>query len=209
MWGGWYADPVLMNELIEMKQIYEKLPACQNALSLSPQIALFADERAYANLYSNSPQLKGIIKTRTAMGLTGVPYDSFLVDDAEDILSSYSAAVFIMPIPSEAGKKAMQLCEKMGIPYITATADHYELTTEELDAFYRRAGVHFYTEKGDVIYVGNGYIGLHSATGGIKTIKLPHKCNASAVFGTSFIQNNTDTLSFTLEENDTALFSLH
>ena len=142
------------------------------------------------------------------MGLTGVPYDSFLVDDAEDILSSYAAAVFIMPIPSDAGKKAMRLCEKMGIPYITATADHYELTAEELKAFYRKAGIHFYTEERDVIYLGNGYIGLHSATGGIKTIKLPNKYNVSAIFGTSFIQNDTDTLSFTLEENDTALFSL-
>ena len=205
MWGGWYSDTLLMDELVKMKKIYDK-DSKHRRYTLSPNVVLFADERGYANLFSNSPHLKGIRETRVAMGNTGVPYDSYMVEDADHILNNYRAAVFLMPIPSEAGKHAMELCHKMGIPYLAASAEHCELTVEEIQEFYKNNGIHFYTDEKDVVYAGNGYVGLHSATGGSKRLHLPRTCKISSVFGAEIHDQVTDCIEFELKENATALF---
>ncbi len=207
MWGGWYDDPILMKELHSMKRIYDRETA-KKAPHPSPEVVFFADEGGYAHLFSASPQLGGINRTRLAMGNTGVPYDICMVEDAEHVLENYRAAVFPMPVASDRGRAAMELCEKMGIPYISATADHYELTLEELGEFYQSNGIHLYTEGGDVVYVGNGYIGLHSSVGGKKRLRLPAPYTASSVFGADVSEKCGDIIEFYLEENSTALFSL-
>ena len=207
MWGGWYHDPLLMDALIQMKRIYDKDLMLQESTP-SPEIVFFADEESYANLFIHSPQLKGITQTRTAMGNTGAPFDSFLVEDAEIALPHYKAAVFCSPIPSQAGKRAIELCKRMGIPYLTATADHSTLTSSEIQSFLKESGVHLYTEKNDVIYLGNGYIGLHSAVGETKTITLPSAYQVSVIFGADLPPQITDTIRFDLPENATALFSV-
>ena len=205
MWGGWYRDPLLMEELKRMKEIYES-PFSGNESVLSPEVVFFADERGYSNLLCKSPHLNGITLSRTAMGNTGVPFDSCMVEDAEAILHKYKAAVFPMPIASEAGERAMALCENRGIPYLTATSEHFAFTTEELCAFLKGTKAHCYTEDEDVVYVGNGYLALHSAVGGLKTIRLPRICKVSCVFGAEYQSETTDIVTFTLQENATALF---
>ena len=208
MWGGWYDDPLLMNELNEMKKIYDMDLFADKSNAISPDVVFFADEQSYANMLTGSPHMESIKNTRTAMGKTGVPYDSCMVEYAENILSRYKAAVFPFPLPSEVGKHAMELCEKMGIPYLSTTAEHYELTVDEIREFYKNNGIHFYTEEKDVVYVGNGYFGLHSVNGGIKEIKLPEPLCVTCIFGSNFQTQITDTVSFDLLPNATALFSV-
>ena len=208
MWGGWYDDPILMDELCEMKKIFDNDLISDKSDVLSADVVFFADEQGYANMMTDSPQIRSIKHTRTAMGNTGVPYDSCMVEDAELILQNYKAAVFPFPLPSDAGKHAMELCEKMGIPYLMATADHYELTVDEIRVFLKANGIHFYTEEKDVVYVGNGYIGLHSVIGGTKRLRLPRTCTVSSVFGTELSAQVTDCIEFELKENATALFTV-
>ena len=74
--------------------------------------------------------------------------------------------------------------------------------------FYKTNGIHFYSEENDVVYVGNGYIGLHSAVGGTKRLHLPHTANVSSIFGAEFSTQNTDLIEFELKENATALFAI-
>lgn len=208
MWGGWYSDPLLMKELSEMKKIYDDDLFTNKSSVISPQVVFFADEQSYANMLTGSPQICLINATRTAMGKTGVPYDSCMVDDAELVLHNYKAAVFPFSLPSEAGKRAMELCEKMGIPYLSATAEHYELTVDEIREFYKANEIHFYTDKKDVVYVGNGYIGLHSAVGEAKCLHLPRTCTVSPIFGAEISTQTTNCIEFVLKENATALFSV-
>lgn len=207
MWGGWYADPCLMQELAAMRAIYEK-EHCAKGVYPSPEVAFFADERAYARLFNRSPQLSGIYQTRTAMGNTGVPYDTYMAEDAETVLARYKAAVFVMPIASEAGQRAITLCKQMGIPYLCPTAESCGLTVEEIQEFYKQNGIHFYTESRDVVYVGNGYIGLHAATGGVKKLHLPRAYAVSPVFGAAQPTQMTSVIRFETEENATVLFSV-
>lgn len=205
MWGGWYDDPSLMKELTDMKHLCDNASK-EKGKSPRSEVVFFADERGYAHLFNASPQLSGINETRLAMGNTGVPYDTYMAEDAESILGNYKAAIFPMPIPSEAGIKAMELCEKMNIPYIRATAEHCSLTTNELCEFYKSCGLHFYTNEKDVVYVGNGYVGLHSATGGKKRLILPERYRVSLILDANVYEETTDIIEFDLEENQTALF---
>ena len=214
MWGGWYQDPLLMAELSRMKEIYDAEALKTETSPLDPEVVFFADEAGYANLFSNSPPLAshyvagGIIASRTAIGNTGAPYDTYAVEDAEEILSRYKAAVFPFPVPSEAGKKAIALCEARKIPYLAATPDRNSLTAEEIREFLQKSGVHCYGECGDVLYVGNGYLGFHALPGGRKTVKLPGSFRVKAVFGADLPEQVTDTLVFDLPEKETALFTL-
>ena len=207
MWGGWYNDPMLMDELAMMRGIVEDdLTKCSS--ELISEVVFFADETSYANLLSYSPHLGGITLTRTAMGNTGAPYDVSMVEDAEEILPRYKAAVFPFPSPSESGKRAMALCEALKIPYLTATNTRYTLTYEEIRRFLKDSGVHIYTNDYDVVYVGGGYLALHSKTGGRKTLKLPRPLYVTPIYGAVSTELAGDTLTFDLEDCATALFSL-
>ena len=208
MWGGWYADPLLMEDLAALKRIYDTDTLRQAPAPLSADVVFWADEQSYANVLTGSPQAQSLKCTRAAMGNTGVPYDTCMVEDAPALLGRYKAAVFPFPLPSEAGKQAMRLCEERGIPYLAATAEHYELTVDELCAFYRQNGMHFYTNEQDVIYLGNGYAALHSAKGGQKTLILPRPCRIAPVFGADAPIITANTVTFTLADNATALFRL-
>ena len=205
MWGGWYKDPLLMSELAQMKKIYDRDIVSNKTNVLCPDVVFFADEQSCANTFTGSPSIC-ISDTVTAMGKTGVPFDSCMVEDAKSVVQNYKVAVFPFSLPSEDGKRAMELCESMGIPYLCAMVDHHKFTVDELIEFYKANGVHFYSEEQDVVYVGNGYVGLHSAVGGKKRLRLPCAYTVSLVYGTQFNNQTTDCIEFELEENATALF---
>ena len=206
MWGGWYDDTLLMDELTRMKKIYDADLSLCKSKPISADVVFFSDEQSYANMLTGSPHISAVKLTRTAMGNTGVPYDSCMVEDAKDILKNYRAAIFPFPLPSESGEYAMHLCEEAGVPYLRTTADHCALTVDEIREFYKDNSIHFYTEEKDVVYVGNGYIGLHSTTGGMKSLRLPRSCTVSSVFGAELHEQVTDCIEFELKENSTALF---
>lgn len=206
MWGGWYDDAALMQRLKNLKEIYKK--SSHAPLGIDSEVIFFADETAYAKLFSHSPEIRAIQDTREAIGNAGAPYDVYAVEDAEKVLGGYKAAVFAMPIPSDAGMRAIRLCERMGIPYLCATKEHCVLSLDDIREFYNRAGVHQYNNDGDVIYVGNGYVALHSKRAGKKEIKLPKSLHVSTLFGAEVPECVTDVISFNLKENATALFSV-
>ena len=180
--------------------------------TLAPEVAMLADERSYAyihDLHDENPLMSGIAQTRIAMGNTGVPYDFYACEDADVILDGYKAVIFPFPVASEpAGVHAMAVCRQKGIPYLTATPEHPVLTVSEIRAFYKANGIHFYTETEDVIYLGNGYIGLHAASEGRKELRLPKACSLVPAFGVDAPEQRGDTWCFTVQPYATVLFSI-
>ena len=206
MWGGWYDDPLLMDTFAQMKQVYDcDVPARKDSPA---QVVFFADGEGYENMFADTPPMNAIRESRTAMGNCGAPYDTYLVEDAEAIAKNYKAAIFPFAYPSEKGKKALALCQKLGIACLQADPEQPALTTEQIRSFLANAGVHLYEKAGDVIYAGNSYVGLHAATAGEKVLKLPKKMLAMPVFGAETDPVVTDTLTFPLEQYGTALFAL-
>ena len=207
MWGGWYDDPILMDDLNRMNDIYIN-GAVKSSDSLSSELIFFADERAYANVSKSHPVQRSVAETHIEMGNTGVPYDTYLVEDASEILENYKAAIFSAPVPSEAGKKAMELCRQKGIPYLTATLEHHTFNADEIREFLKSTDVHIYNDEKDVIYAGYGYFAIHAATAGEKHLKLPTNCHIVPIFGSDIPEQDGDEIVLNMYQYQTALFNI-
>lgn len=84
-----------------------------------------------------------------------------------------------------------------------------ELPAQLLTNILRQAGVHIYSDNRDDIIFANGqYLALHCRYGGEKTITLPEKQSVYDVINEKTISLNTDTITFTAEDNSTTLFRL-
>ncbi len=207
MWGGWYHNERIMLELSEMKNIAEKSKE-KNGVYPSADTVVFIDEKAYFNNPRGSDVCNSVNNIRVAMGNTGIPFDLCMTEDAEKVIDKYKAAIFTAPLPSESGKNAMALCEKMNIPYFFPDRDKIFVSTAELREFLVSKGVHCYNTANNVIYCGGGYIGIHTADAGKVEIRLPEKYRVKALFNTSFKEQETDIISLNMSKHDTALFEL-
>ncbi len=117
MWGGWYHNEQIMLEMDKMRGIAEKLKDKANIYP-SADTVVFIDEKAYFNNPRYSDVCNSVNNIRVAMGNTGIPFDLCMTVDAGKVIDKYKAAIFTTPLPSESGKEAMALCEKMNIPYL-------------------------------------------------------------------------------------------
>ncbi len=208
MWGGWYHSKEIMAELEYLHSVYEKLKmTCIDGLP-SAEIAFFIDEKAYANLARNNPILHSVNHTRSAMSNLGIPYDMYMVEDADKVLKKYKTAIFTAPIPSVSGKSAISICENLGIPYISASESKPTHTADEIRNFLVSSGVHCYNSDGCVIYCSNGILGIHTVCDGENKITLPGKYKIKPIAGINIKERETDTITFTAPKNTTLLFEL-
>ena len=205
MWGGWYSDEKIMSALTEMRDIHAEA-FDQSGAMLKSEIAVFSDERAYSKSAINYRDSSAIRATRAALSVMGAPFDCLAVEDAQSVLGDYRVAVFPTILSSEAGEAAKKLCCERGIPFICASPENPSLTYNELKSFIEKAGVHIYTDEPDPIFVGNGYIGYHSAKAGRKTLYMPVGVKISPIFCANDVEVTGNTVSFILNECETALF---
>lgn len=71
------------------------------------------------------------------------------------------------------------------------------------------AEAHIYSDNpADIIWSNSGYVGVHSATTGAKTVKLPGNYAVYDVFEEKFISMDTNTIEYENKLNDTHLFRL-
>lgn len=206
MWGGWYHDEKIMNELSRMKFIYDNAKNKSAENLPSAEVVLFIDEKAYANIPQGNHLLNTVNHHRIKMSHTGIPFDMCLVEDAEKVIHKYKCAIFTAPIPTKNGKKAIQLCEKLSIPFIASTEETPFYDTDELRDFLVSSGAHCYNNNGDVFYCGNGFIGVHTVNDGETKITLPEKFKINALLGVEINECETDTITFTAPKHSTVIF---
>ena len=207
MWGGWYHDEKIMLELSGMKSIAEKIKADADNFP-SADTVVFIDEKAYFNNPRCSDYCNSVNNIRVAMGNTGIAFDLCMTEDAKKVTGKYKAAIFTTPLPSDCGKEAMKLCEKMNIPFFFPEDEKIFVSTDELREFLASKGAHCYNSENNVVYCGNGFIGIHTSAEGNIEIKLPEKYNVKALLGISFEEQSTDVISLYMKKHDTALFEL-
>ncbi len=208
MWGGWYKSRELMQGLREIREIAEK--AKNKAPDSFPraETVLFIDESAYRNTPAGSCLRHSVNEIRVAIGNTGIPFDTYMVEDAPEVLKLYKAAVFTAPVPSEAGKKALALCKSLDIPYIAADEGKPSYNTQQLRGLLACFGVHCYNHDGCVIYCNKGYLGIHTVCDGETRITLPRKFRLRALFGEGRDIIEADTVELNLPRHSTEGFEL-
>ncbi len=208
MWGGWYHDPKIMAELKKIKTITQSAESKNPESFPAAETVLFINETAYLNLPRHN-YLNGTVNNiRCALGNTGIPFDMCMVEDAERIMHKYRAAIFTASLPSQAGKAAVEMCKKAGVPYLHSTEEKPFFTTEELRDFLVFNGVHCYNADGNVIYSSGGFIGVHSVKDGEVKIKLPEEYTVKPSLGTDFSEQKTDEILIEMTKHNTAIFEL-
>ncbi len=131
-----------------------------------------------------------------------------MVEDSERIIGNYSAAVFTAPIPSEYGKAAIEICRDQGVPYLAASIENPSYTTDEIRQFFVSNGLHCYNENGNVIYCGEGFLAVHTVSGGEISINLPRKYKVKPLFGADIPVCETDKITLNADKYDTIIFEL-
>ncbi len=208
MWGGWYHHEKIMAELQKMHGIYDDLSIKNTDGLPSSETALFIDEKAYTNMERGNSQLNSVNHLRVKMGTAGIPFDMYLVQDAQKVLGKYKAAIFTAPVPTKEGKSAINLCKKLGIPYISADEGKIFYTTDELRDFLISSGVHCYNQEGNVVYCGNGILGVHSVKEGEIKITLPRKFGVRSLMGIDIKENVSETITFSAPKHSTTIFEI-
>jgi hypothetical protein len=170
--------------------------------------ALFIDEKAYRNFPLGHPLSDSVNNTRVAMGNTGIPFDMYMVEDAQAVLHKYKIAIFTTPKPSESGKKALEFCKNSGIQYIASTEEKPSYSTNELRNILTKSGVHCYNSDNCVIYCGNGFLGVHTVCDGETKVVLPHKMKIRPFGTTQEGETEAEFITFTAPKHTTKLFEL-
>ncbi len=207
MWGGWYHNEEIMLEMSKIRGIAE----CSKDKTQSypsAETVVFIDEKAYFNNPRCTDVACSVNNIRVAMGNTGIPFDLCMTEDAEKVIDKYKVAIFTTPLPSESGKKAIELCESHNIPYLFPEDDKIYISTPELREYLVTNGVHCYNGDNNVIYCGGGYIGIHTSHEGRVEIKLPEKYKVKSLLGTNLEEQGTSVISLYMNKHDTALFEL-
>ena len=203
MWGGWYHNPDIMNELQEMRIIAEASLNKNSARLPKAETVIFVDEKAYFGEVSHSVNI-----ITDNMRSLGIPFDFCMTEDAQKVIADYKVAVFTAPISSESGKIAKSICQSMNFPFIETTPEKPYFSKEDLSEFLVASGAHCYNSDGNVIYCGNGYLGIHSAKEGIVDVSLPGKYIVKPLLGTDLPEIEADSLSIDMKQYDTVFFEL-
>ncbi|MBQ5973430.1 MAG: hypothetical protein IJL69_04450, partial [Oscillospiraceae bacterium] len=206
MWGGWYDDPVLMEELKKAFSLYQDSLSRPERDSAA-ELAVFFDERMYAHM-TDCPLRNAVFEQRKALGFLGAPYDLYEIGDFPAVFRRYRAVLLLTGVPAESCRRAAALCRENGLPFLENSADKPTFSAAELRRFCRACGVHLYGETDDVLYADRNYLAIHASTAGDKAILLPAGTSARALLGGRPFSQTGDLLTVSLGRNETALFAL-
>lgn len=206
MWGGWFADPDIMRDMASFVRIARQDLGNPQRQSKA-QLAVIADENAYALSNDNALARRCCYDNRRPLGLCGTPYDIYDVADFPAIADSYQAFVFLCPHLTPAMADAIAHCRQQQQPSLVTDAEQPDLSTAQLRQFCRQAGLHCYCESDDVVYVNEHYIAIHANSTGSKRLLLdrPRRITPLLDPGDSC---NASHLDLALQAYETRLFQL-
>lgn len=206
MWGGWYADPVLRGEMGKMRSVYEQSLAKEKRKSPA-EVAVFIDESAYKYLTDGGVR-NVVYDQRTQLGFMGAPYDLYDVSDFEAVYTKYKAIIFLSGLRTEYMSRALELCKKERVRYISTSSLKKRYSADELRAFCESRGAHIYCRTDDVVYVGDNYVAIHASSAGEKTVTLKKEAAYRELLTDGGARGRSDTIRVTMKDNETKLFEI-
>jgi len=82
----------------------------------------------------------------------------------------------------------------------------YLIPSKVLRAAAREAGVHLYLDSDDIVYHNRSLLGIHTKSGGSKTVRLPHKCDVYDIFNKKLVGRNINQFTLKSDAGKTHLF---
>ena len=186
MWGGWYNDDDYLRLMGRCHSIYEA--SMTKDRRSSAEVAVIIDENVWSECVSDDWYVPADAKP--TLGLTGAPYDIYLASDFEKIYKSYKAIVFVIPAKTELINKCINTAKQNNVAYYEFTHrcvqldenNHWIVNPEDLVSFYKKSGVHVYTNLPAVVYASDSYVFLHTAKQGIYDFGFDGKKNFKDLF---------------------------
>ena len=177
MFGHWFSSDGIMAEMNRSLNLYsDTLSSC--SYDIKSEVAVFLDETAFSSVGKNYPTASSPGHLRLALGETGTPYSLYLLSDFDKIdfkTEGYKAVVFNVPYDDGAVTRAAEKLNDSGVNYIKVSPENPLFSTDELIGFYKQSGVFVFSETKDIFYAGNGFVALHAAFTGEKSIAFPEK----------------------------------
>lgn len=205
MWGGWYNDEVIMNEMAKYRQIYAD--SINKAVRQSKaELAVFIDESNYYHLASdrlrNAP-----FNQRHALGLAGMPYDLYDISDFKAVYKKYKAVIFISGLKTDHLKSAVSLCRAGKIAYLLTSHQKATFTAKEIQRFCKANGVHVYCDSQDIVYVNNNYIAVHACSDGKKELTFTDEVTLTDLLDSGAAVKGK-TVEIEMKHGETKLFEI-
>ncbi len=203
MWGGWYEHNDYLTEAKRCLKLYKNKKL--KSFDFKPEIAIFVDGKLYQRQCIGSPSYRAHYELRNSLGNSGIPYENYLLSDFEKHYKDYKAIILPITVTSNEVENAVELCKAANIPYILTTFDKWYYSPKEVREFAKNAGIWAFCESDDVIYFGNGILGIHAASKGEKIIKLPKEYKIKNL-ATREKLHITDKITLNMNEFETQLF---
>ncbi|MCQ2477458.1 MAG: hypothetical protein MJ125_06480 [Clostridia bacterium] len=204
MWGGWYNDTDIMDEMKHLRDTYVRSIGYAERGSTA-QIAAFIDEDVYAYM-GNSPVRGMASYQRKALGMTGTPWDIYDIYDFDRVKDKYKAVIFLSPMKTGNMKNAVSFCNENVVPYLILSEDKQNYTPEELRDFCKANSIHVYSETDDILYINENYGAIYALTEGVKKILLSQKKAIRMLIPSGSKTEVTDRIEIYIKKGETVLF---
>lgn len=204
MWGGWYANPIFMDEVKRCLEFMTKDIAASKCLKRA-EVALFVDETLYRHIGRGEACRLAQYVIRTSLGQSGAPYDTYLLCDAKECIN-YKAVILPVAYDSDKTLALKELCRQHQIPVLQALPEHWRFSLEELRVFYKHAGVWCYCDSNDVFGMGNGYFYIHASESGMKEIRFPQTYTVQNLYNDAAEAETTDVIRVFMQQYETLIF---
>lgn len=223
MWGGWFSDPQLLTVLQKGQELYTKYPPLQNPL-MDAEVGIIVDEQLSFWDASYGELTNRILANRYSLGKTGSPYELLLRADL--VKTNNYKVIWLMGLLELTEKERLKIQEwrQKGILVLwtdgsgtqvientlqtTNYPKKYNWSDSELRELWKKAGVHCYSESGDVLYAGRNWLSIHTVEGGKRTIKLPFSAEIINPVTNNSMATNTGSFEVDFAPNTTTLYRI-
>jgi beta-galactosidase len=225
MWGGWFSDPKLLNVIGKTNKLYTAFPQ-EKGNQMQAQVCVIVDEQLCFWDASYGQLTEQILSNRYPLAKTGTSYDLFLRTDLELVAAQQYKVIWLMGFPklSETEKVNIQNWQNNGITVMWTDnggthilknhKDNYlkneiSLSDSQLRKIFESAGVHIYSDSGDIFYIGRNWLCIHTVSGGKKTINLPFPAQVVNPFEEKIVSDSTKTIKLTMAPKSTQILRIN
>lgn len=162
------------------------------------EVAVFASASSMKNREGRNRMLQWVLP------VCGVPMDVYEADDAgETRLPDYRICLALDGESLSPAHRAR--LEARGVRIVMPSAS---ATADDVRKALRAAGAYVWLETPDVLAVGRGFLMLHAASDGEKTIRLPRAAALEEIFGTESARPSAQTHVLLLRKGETRVWRL-
>ncbi len=226
MWGGWFSDPELLEVLKMTQQYHKKYPSREEPMT-EAQVCVVVDEKLSFWDGSMGSLSNEILGNRYSLGKTGAPYDLYLRSDVDSLSNRKYQVIWLMGILElkEEELSRVEAWRNHGITVLWTDGNGTSIykgskavsrvdgqlkwQASQLRELWKEAGVHVYLDSDDVLYIGRGWLCIHTLAGGEKVVRFPFNAELFEPLSGEVISESSNHIKLNLKPGSTTLYRVN